>query len=208
MAKVRDVVGLYLDPPDKALVLCVDEKSQIQALDRTQRSLPLNWGTPETRTHDYRRYGTTTLFAALDVATGKVIGQLKRRHRSIDFVSFLRHIDRVVPADLEVHLILDNYGAHKTVKVKQWLLRHPRFHCHFTPTYSSWINLVERFFASLTEHQLRRGSHRSVVALERAIRDYLDIHNQQPAPFRWTKSADQIIDSVNSVLQIINRTEH
>ena len=206
VAKVRDVVGLYLDPPDKALVLCVDEKSQIQALDRTQRSLPLNWGTPETRTHDYRRYGTTTLFAALDVATGKVIGQLKRRHRSIDFVSFLRHIDRVVPADLEVHLILDNYGAHKTAKVKQWLLRHPRFHCHFTPTYSSWINLVERFFASLTEHQLRRGSHRSVVALERAIRDYLDIHNQQPAPFRWTKSADQIIDSVNSVLQIINRT--
>lgn len=208
VAKVRDVVGLYLDPPDKALVLCLDEKSQIQALERTQRSLPLNWGTPETRTHDYRRYGTTTLFAALDVATGKVIGQLKRRHRSIDFISFLRHIDRVVPADLEVHLILDNYGTHKTAKVKQWLLRHPRFHCHFTPTYSSWINLVERFFASLTEHQLRRGSHRSVVALERAIRDYLVSHNQQPTPFRWTKSANEIIDSVNSVLQLINRTEH
>ena len=208
MAKVRDVVGLYLDPPDKALVLCVDEKSQIQALERTQRSLPLNWGTPETRTHDYRRYGTTTLFAALDVATGKVIGQLKRRHRSIDFISFLRHIDRVVPADLAVHLILDNYGAHKTAKVKQWLLRHPRFHCHFTPTYSSWINLVERFFASLTEHQLRRGSHRSVVALERAIRGYLETHNEQPTPFRWTKSADEIIESVNSVLQLINQTEH
>jgi len=208
VAKVRDVVGLYLDPPDKALVLCLDEKSQIQALERTQRSLPLNWGTPETRTHDYRRYGTTTLFAALDVATGKVIGQLKRRHRSIDFISFLRHIDRVVPADLEVHLILDNYGTHKTAKVKQWLLRHPRFHCHFTPTYSSWINLVERFFASLTEHQLRRGSHRSVVALERAIRDYLVSHNQQPTPFRWTKSANEIIDSVNSVLQLIKRTEH
>ena len=206
VAKVRDVVGLYLDPPDKALVLCLDEKSQIQALERTQRSLPLNWGTPETRTHDYRRYGTTTLFAALDVATGKVIGQLKRRHRSIDFIGFLRHIDRVVPADLEVHLILDNYGTHKTAKVKQWLLRHPRFHCHFTPTYSSWINLVERFFASLTEHQLRRGSHRSVVALERAIRDYLEIHNEQPTPFRWTKSADEIIESVNSVLQLINRT--
>ena len=208
VAKVRDVVGLYLDPPDKALVLCVDEKSQIQALERTQRSLPLNYGTPETRTHDYRRYGTTTLFAALDVATGKVIGQLKRRHRSIDFISFLRHIDRVVPADLGVHLILDNYGTHKTAKVKHWLLRHPRFHCHFTPTYSSWINLVERFFASLTEHQLRRGSHRSVVALERAIRGYLEIHNEQPTPFRWTKSADEIIESVNSVLQLINRTKY
>ena len=220
VAKVRDVVGLYLDPPDKALVLCVDEsehgaplvranmRTQIQALERTQRSLPLNWGTPETRTHDYRRYGTTTLFGALDVATSKVIGQLKRRHRSIDFISFLRHIDRVVPADLEVHLILDNYGTHKTAKVKQWLLRHPRFHCHFTPTYSSWINLVECFFASLTEHQLRRGSHRSVVALERTIRGYLEIHNEPPAPFRWTKSADEIIESVNSVPQLINRTEH
>ena len=208
VAKVRDVVGLYLDPPDKALVLCVDEKSQIQALERTQPSLPLNWGAPETRTHDYRRYGTTTLFAALDVAIGKVIGQLKRRHRSIDFIAFLRHIDRVVPADLEVHLILDNYGTHKTAKVKQWLLHHPRFHCHFTLTYSSWINLVERFFAILTEHQLRRGSHRSVVALERAIRDYLEIHNQQSTPFRWTKSADEIIESVNNVLQIINRTKH
>ena len=206
--KVRDVVGLYLDPPDKALVLCVDEKSQIQALDRTQRSLPLNYGTPETHTHDYRRHGTTTLFAALDVATGKVIGKIKRRHRSIDFISFLRHIDRVVPEALEVHLILDNYGTHKTPKVKRWLLRHPRFHCHFTPTYSSWINLVERFFASLTEHQLRRGTHRSVVALEKAIRGYLETHNEQPKPFRWTKSADEIIESVNSVLKDINRTGH
>ena len=208
VAKVRDVVGLYLDPPAKALVLCVDEKSQIQALERTQRSLPLNWGTPETRTHDYRRYGTTTLFAALDVATGKVIGQIKRRHRSIDFIGFLRRIDRVVPADLGAHLILDNYGTHKTAKVKQWLLRHPRFHCHFTPTYSSWINLVERFFASLTEHRLRRGSHRSVVALERAIRGYLETHNEQPTPFRWTKSAEEITESVTSVLQLINRKVH
>ena len=148
--------------------------------------------------------GKTTLFAALDVATGKVIGQLKHRHRSIDFISFLRHIDRVVPADLAVHLILDNYGTHKTAKVKQCLLRHPRFHCHFTPTYSSWINLVERFFASLTEQQLRRGSHRSVVALEGAIRSYLEIHNEQSTPFRWTKSADEIIESVNSVLQLIS----
>ena len=197
--KVRDVVGRYLDPPDKALVLCVDEKRQIPALDRTQRSLPLNRGTPETRAHDYRRYGTTTLFAALDVATGKVIGRIKCRHRSIDFISFPRHIDRVVPADLGVHLILDNYGIHKISKVTQWLLRHPRFHCHCTPTYSSWINLVERFFASLTKHQLRRGSHRSVVALERAIRDYLKSHNEQSTPFRWTTSADQIIESMNSV---------
>ena len=206
--KVRDVVGLYLDPPERALVLCVDEKSQIQALDRTQRSLPLNYGTPETRTHDYRRYGTTTLFAALDVATGRVIGKIKRRHRAIDFISFLRHVDQLVPADLDVHLILDNYGTHKTARVRQWFLRHPRFHCHFTPTYSSWLNLVERFFASLTEHQLRRGAHRSVVALEKAIRAYLEMHNEQPKPFRWTKSADEIIASVNSVIKLINRTEH
>lgn len=206
--KVRDVVGLYLDPPDKALVLCVDEKSQIQALDRTQPSLPMNYGVPETHTHDYRRYGTTTLFAALDVATGKVIGKLKRRHRSTEFISFLRHIDAEVPTDLDVHLILDNYGTHKTDKVKQWLLRHPRFHCHFTPTYSSWINLVERFFATLTEHQLRRGTHRSVYALENAIREYLDLHNDEPKPFRWTKSADEIIASVRSVIKRINQTEH
>lgn len=206
--KVRDVVGLYLDPPDQALVLCVDEKSQIQALDRTQPSLPMSYGLPETHTHDYRRYGTTTLFAALDVATGKVIGKLKRRHRSAEFCSFLRHIDSIVPEDLQVHLILDNYGTHKTPKVKQWLVRHPRFHCHFTPTYSSWINLVERFFAALTEHQLRRGTHCSVPALEQAIRAYLDIHNDDPKPFQWTKSADEIIESVNSVLKRINRTGH
>ena len=206
--KVRDVVGLYLDPPDKALVLCVDEKSQIQALNRTQPSLPINYGAPETHTHDYRRYGTTTLFAALDVATGKVIGKLKRRHRSTEFISFLRHIDAQVPANLYVHLILDNYGTHKTDKVRQWLSRHPRFHCHFTPTYSSWINLVERFFATLTEQQLRRGTHRSVHALENAIREYLDLHNDKPKPFRWTKSADEIIASVSSVIKRINQTEH
>jgi transposase len=206
--KVRDVVGLYLDPPDKALVLCVDEKSQIQALDRTQPSLPLDYGVPETHTHDYRRYGTTTLFAALDVATGNVIGKLKRRHRSTEFISFLRHIDSQVPAQLDVHLILDNYGTHKTDRVKKWLLRHPRFHCHFTPTYSSWMNLVERFFAALTEHQLRRGTHRSVPALEKAIREYLEIHNDEPKPFQWTKSADEIIESVNSVIKRINRTGH
>jgi transposase len=206
--KVRDVVGLYIDPPDKALVLCVDEKSQIQALDRTQPSLPLNYGMPETHTHDYRRYGTTTLFAALDVATGEIIGKLKRRHRSTEYISFLRHIDQTVSADLDIHLIVDNYSTHKSPKVKQWLLRHPRFHCHFTPTYSSWLNLVERFFATLTEQQLRRGTHRSVPALEKAIRDYLEIYNEDPKPFRWTKSADEIIESVNSVLKRINRTGH
>ncbi len=206
--KVRDVVGLYLDPPDKALILCVDEKSQIQALDRTQPSLPLNYGMPQTRTHDYRRYGTTTLFAALDVATGEIIGKLKRRHRSTEYISFLRHIDQTVPADLDIHLIVDNYSTHKSPKVKRWLLRHPRFHCHFTPTYSSWLNLVERFFATLTEQQLRRGTHRSVPVLERAIRDYLKIYNEDPKPFRWTKSADEIIESVNSVLKQINRTGH
>jgi transposase len=206
--KVRDVVGLYLDPPDKALVLCVDEKSQIQALDRTQPSLPMNYGVPETRTHDYRRYGTTTLFAALDVATGQIIGKLKRRHRSAEFISFLRHIDKVVPEALGVHLIMDNYGTHKTPQVKRWLMRHPRFHAHFTPTYSSWLNLVERFFATLTEQQLRRGTHRSVPVLEKAIRDYLEIYNEDPKPFRWTKSADKIIESVNSVLKRINQTRH
>ncbi len=206
--KVRDVVGLYIDPPDKALVLCVDEKSQIQALDRTQPSLPLNYGMPETHTHNYRRYGTTTLFAALDVATGEIIGKLKRRHRSTEYISFLRHIDQTVSADLDIHLIVDNYSTHKSPKVKQWLLRHPRFHCHFTPTYSSWLNLVERFFATLTEQQLRRGTHRSVPALEKAIRDYLEIYNEDPKPFRWTKSADEIIESVNSVLKRINRTGH
>lgn len=206
--KVRDVVGLYLDPPDKALVLCVDEKSQIQALDRTQPSLPMNYGMPETHTHDYRRYGTTTLFAALDVATGEIIGKLKRRHRSTEYISFLRHIDQTVCADLDIHLIVDNYSTHKSPKVKQWLLRHPRFHCHFTPTYSSWLNLVERFFATLTEQQLRRGTHRSVPALEKAIREYLVNYNEDPRPFRWTKSADQIIGSVNSLLKRINRTGH
>ena len=165
-------------------------------------------GTPETRTHDYRRYGTTTLFAALEVATGRVVGKLHRRHRSQEFIAFLRHIDSQVPAALEVHLVLDNYGTHKTAQVKNWLLRHPRFHCHFIPTYSSWMNLVERFFATLTEHQLRRGTYRSVVALEKAIRNYLDLHNQHPKPFRWSKSADTIIESVSSVIKRINQTGH
>jgi transposase len=206
--KVRDVVGLHLDLPDKALVLCVDEKTQIQALDRTQPSLPMNYGMPQTHTHDHRHHGTTALFAALDVATGEVIGKFKRgHHRTIEFISFLRHIDALVPKALDVHLILDNYGTHKTKQVKHWLLRHPRFYCHLTPTYSSGINPLERFFAALAEQQLRRGTHRSVPALKQAIRDYLQIHNAQPSPFPWNKSADEIIEPINSVLKRINRTE-
>jgi transposase len=196
--KARDVVGLYLDPPEKALVLCVDEKSRIQALDRTQRSLPLNYGRPETRAHAHRRYGTTTLFAALDGATGEVVGKVKRR-RSVDFISFLRHVDGGVSDELKIHMILDNYGTHQAAKVKQWLLRQRRFHSRFAPTCSSWINLVERFLASLTEQQLRRGARRSAVALEKAIRDCLNIHNERPKPFRWTKSAHEIIESVRGV---------
>ncbi len=206
--KVRDVVGLYMDPPDKALVLCVDEKSQIQALDRTQPLLPMTFGVAERRTHDYRRYGTTTLFAALDVATGQVIGQLHRRHRSGEFIAFLKHIDAQVPNNLDVHLVLDNYGTHKTLAVKRWLLRRPRFIVHFTPTYSSWVNLVERFFAALTERQLRRGTFHSTQALEQTIRDYLDSHNADPKPFVWTKSADEIIQSVGRFVERINQTGH
>ena len=206
--KVQDVVGLYMDPPDKALILCVDEKSQIQALDRTRPILPLTFGLPETRTHDYTRHGTTNLFAALDVRTGRVIGSVKRRHRSEEFVRFLREIDRSVPDDLEVHLILDNYSAHKTEKVKNWFLRHPRYTCHFVPTSSSWLNQVERFFAALTMHQLQRGAHRSVQAVERAIRAYLDHHNEAPKPFKWTKSADEIIASIENIRKQTILTGH
>jgi transposase len=194
--KVRDIVGLYLNPPERALVLCADEKSQIQALDRTQPILPMRPGQVERRTHDYKRHGTTSLFAALDVASGKVIGELHRRHRSIEFRKFLDRIDAEVPADLEVHLILDNYGTHKTPLIHRWLVRHPRFHLHFTPTYASWINQVERWFAALTEKQIRRGSHRSTRALEDAIRLYLAAHNADPKPFTWVKTADEILDSI------------
>ena len=194
--KVRDIVGLYLDPPDRAMVLCVDEKSQIQALDRTQPILPMAPGLPERRTHDYRRHGTTSLFAALDVATGRIIGDLHRRHRSSEFKAFLERIEHEVPAELEVHLVLDNYGTHKTELIRRWLLRHPRFHVHYTPTYSSWINQVERWFAMLTEKQIRRGTHRSTRELEDAIRLYLGVHNQDPKPFTWVKTADQILASI------------
>lgn len=191
--KVRDIVGLYLNPPTKVMVLCVDEKSQIQALDRTRSILPLAPGLPERRTHDYTRHGTTTLFAALDLATGQVIGELHRRHRSKEFLVFLRTVEANVPADLEVHLIMDNYGTHKTPSVKAWLARHSRFHVHFTPTSASWLNLVERWFALISDRQIKRGTHRSTIELERAIRQYLNIYNEDPQPFLWTKSADQIL---------------
>ena len=194
--KVRDIVGLYMDPPDRALVLCVDEKSQIQALNRTQPLLPMRPGQIERRTHDYARHGTTSLFAALDVKTGTVIGEFHRRHRSVEFRKFLDTIEQAVPSDLDVHLILDNYGTHKTAPVRRWLAKRPRFHVHFTPTSASWINLVERWFAALTEKQIRRGVHRSVRELESAIKQYLDVSNGSPKPFVWTKSADEILASV------------
>jgi len=194
--KVRDIVGLYLNPPQHALVLSVDEKAQIQALDRTQPILPLRPGIAQRQTHDYRRHGTTSLFAALDVRSGTVIGELHQRHRSIEFKGFLQRIDREVPAELEVHVILDNYSTHKTPLIQRWLLRHPRYHLHFTPTYSSWINQVERVFSDLTEKQLRRGTHRSTRQLESAIRLYLAVRNEHPKPFVWVKTADEILASV------------
>ena len=194
--KVRDIVGLYLDPPHHALVLCVEEKSQIQALSRTQPVLPLRAGQLERRTHDYQRHGVTSLLAALDIATGNVLGKCYRRHRSVEFLDFLKKIDATVPADLDLHLVLDNYGTHKTALVRQWLLKRPRFHLHFTPTHASWLNQVERWFALLTQRQIKRGSHRSVSELQAAIREFITAHNQQPKPFRWTKSADQVLASI------------
>jgi transposase len=194
--KVRDIVGLYLDPPLKAMVLCVDEKSQIQAMDRTQPMLPLAPGIPQRRTHDYMRHGTTTLFAALDVATGEVIGEVHRRHRSSEFLRFLRTIDASVPPQLDVHLVMDNYGTHKTPSIKAWFARHPRFQVHFTPTSASWLNQVERWFATLAERYLRRSTHRSTRQLEDAIGRYLDVYNADPQPFAWSKSADDILTSL------------
>lgn len=196
--KVRDVVGLYLNPPDRALVLAVDEKSQIQALDRSQPILPMRPGQVERRTHDYIRYGTTTLFAALDVKTGRVIGQVHRRHRAKEFLAFLKCIDTNVPPMLDVHLILDNYGTHKTPMIKRWLLRHPRFHLHFTPTGASWMNLVESWFSVFTRKRLKRSAHRSTRSLEQTIREYLDSNNRNPKPFVWTKTADEILAKLGS----------
>lgn len=204
VAKVRDIVGLYLAPPDRALVLCVDEKSQIQALDRAQPALPIMFEHPERRTHSYVRHGTTSLFAALDIATGKVIGKCFRKHRGQEFLAFLDIIERSVPAHLDVHLVMDNYATHKTPRVKRWLLRHPRFHVHFTPTSSSWLNLVEVFFSILSRRLLKRGVHRSTFALEKDIRRFLDTHNDQPKPFVWTKSADQILGQLERYCSAVN----
>ena len=201
--KVRDIVGLYLNPPQRALVLSVDEKSQIQALDRTQPLLPLRPGQIERRTHDYKRHGTTSLFAALDVKTGHVIGECHRRHRAVEFRKFLDTIDQAVPDSLEIHLILDNYGTHKTQIIQRWLAKRPRYHLHFTPTSASWINLVERWFATLTQKQIRRGVHRSTAELERAIEDYIQLSNADSKPFVWSKTADQIFASL---ARFCNRT--
>ena len=199
--KVRDIVGLYMNPPDHALVFCVDEKSQIQALDRTQPLLPLRPGQLERGTHDYKRHGTTSLFAALELKTSHVIGQLHRRHRSREFREFLDVIEAQVPDALEVHIIVDNYGTHKTATIRKWFAKRPRFHVHFTPTYGSWINLVERWFAELTNKRLRRGVFRSVKELEAAIREYIAVHNEDPKPFVWTRTADQILASISRYAQ-------
>jgi transposase len=196
VGKVRDIVGLYMNPPDHAVVLSVDEKSQIQALERAQPILPMDLGQPERQTHNYMRHGTLDLFAALNVATGNVIASLKARHRAKDLVAFFREIDTAIDPDLAVHVILDNLSAHKAPPVHRWLVRHPRFHLHFTPTYSSWLNLVERFFGLLTERALRRGSHKSVSELRDAIIEHVDAHNDRAKPFKWTKSADQVLASV------------
>ncbi|MDV3302042.1 IS630 family transposase [Mycobacterium avium] len=206
--KVRDVVGLYLDPPDKALVLCVDEKSQIQALDRSAPVLPMMPGMPERRSHDYVRHGITTLFAALDVATGEIIGSIHRRHRTEEFKKFLTKLDKQVPADLHVHLICDNLSTHKAPAVTKWLVAHPRFHMHFTPTYSSWLNQVERWFALLTDKKLRRGVHRSIQALEKDIRNWIDTWNKDPQPFIWTKTADEILERLTAYCQRIPGAGH
>jgi transposase len=194
--KVRDIVGLYLDPPERALVLCVDEKSQIQALDRTQPMLPMRPGQVERRTHDYKRHGTTTLFAALDVKVGKIIGKCMPRHRASEFRKFLDEVEGNVPADLDIHVVMDNASSHKTKLIRNWFAKRPRWHRHYTPTSSSWINQVERFFALLSEQQIKRGAHRSTAELETAIHTYIKARNTNPKPFRWIKTADDILASV------------
>jgi transposase len=206
--KVRDVVGLYLDPPEAAVVLCVDEKSQIQALDRTAPILPMMPGTPARATHDYKRAGTSSLYAALDIASGQVIGSLHARHRAIEFKKFLQTIDAAVPAEYAVHVVLDNASTHKTPAVKRWLLAHPRFVLHFTPTSSSWLNLVERWFGELTTKKLQRGTHRSVRALNTDIRGWIQTWNDNPRPYVWTKTADQILESISRYCTRINDSRH
>ena len=204
--KVRDIVGLYLSPPNRAIVLSVDEKSQIQALDREQPVLPMMPGIPEQRTHSYIRHGTTSLFAALDIASGFVIGKCYKRHRAVEFLDFLKQIDAQIPDGLDVHIVMDNYATHKTVMIKTWLARRPHYHVHFTPTSASWINQVERWFAELTRKQLRRGVHTSTKQLETDIRAFIERHNESPKPYRWTKSADEILASVKRFCQKTERT--
>ena len=208
--KVRDIVGLSMSPPERALVLCVDEKSQVQALDRTQPLLPMTPGKGQRPTHDYVRNGTTSLFAALNVATGEVIGQCHRRHRHQEFLKFLNELDSKPTREpgVEIHLVLDNYGTHKTAAVKRWFLRHPEYHLHFTPASGSWLNLVERFFGEITEKRIRRGAFRSVAALEAAIRECLEHHNASPKPFRWTADADLILDRVKKVIERTSDSGH
>lgn len=206
--KVRDIVGLYVNPPARALVLCVDEKSQVQALDRTQPILPLRPGVPARQTHDYERHGVTSLFAALDVVSGVTISNCYRRHRHQEFLRFLKLIDENVPGDLDIHLVMDNYATHKVAKVRHWLVRHPRYHVHFTPTGASWLNLVERLFAEVTERCVRRGSHKAVPALEQAMLGYLDKRNEDPKPFIWTASADMILGKVGRICQRISNSGH
>lgn len=206
--KVRDIVGLYLQPPQGAMVLAVDEKSQIQALDRTAPMLPMMPTVPARQTRDYVRHGTTSLFAALDLASGKVIGQTQRKHRHQEFLRFLKTIDKATPPQLDLHLVLDNYATHKTPAIHRWLLTHPRFHLHFTPTYSSWLNLVERWFAELTNRKLRRSAHRSVRTLEADIKSWIEAWNQDPKPFVWTKTADEILEAVAAYCQRINDSAH
>ncbi len=206
--KVVDICGLYLDPPDRAIVLCADEKSQIQALNRTQPVLPMAPGLPERRSHDYVRNGVTSLFAALDIATGKVISALHRRHRSTEWLKFLRRIDKEVPAELDIHLVCDNYATHKTETVQRWLARHPRFHVHFTPTSASWINQVERWFALVTTKLLQRGVHTSVAALEKDLRSWIAVYNDDPRPFTWTKTSTEILESVKRFCLRISAQGH
>lgn len=206
--KVYDIVGLYLEPPESAVVLCVDEKSQVQALARSQPAFPMMPGMPERRTHDYVRHGTTSLFAAFDTSNGTVISSLHRRHRTVEFRKFLIKIDQQVPDHLDVHLVCDNYGTHKSPAIKTWLANHPRFHIHFTPTYSSWINQVERWFAYLTHDLLQRGDHRSVQSLEHDIREWVAAWNANPKPFIWTKTAEDILESLGRLLQRIKGAGH
>jgi transposase len=206
--KVRDIVGLYLNPPDHALVLCVDEKSQVQALERTQPVLPMGLGYVEGITHDYVRHGTTTLFAALDIANGSVITQCKPQHRHQEFLSFLRHLDEQVPQHLDIHLICDNYATHKHTKVRAWLARRPRYHIHYTPTYSSWLNQIERWFGLITQQAIRRGFFDSVADLKCKINKFVEHYNQHPRPFKWTATADSILGKIERLCKVINGTEH